>query len=436
MLSKDQAHQKRIHRWNLEYSDGCYCIIDPDGARAQKTLPVLPIGQIGQWKAVRHGKYYRAADQNGNALPDSCILKDYQIVELLSFGGSSLCYKAVNKNTGHIQVVKELYPYVLAKEGLIYRDGTEIREKPDLDPKAHERVKNTFERGFLLEQEANDSVRFYQEETGTTNDPRFLSSSPVAFEGHPKALNRYQVIDTQAGTFLDKVIFESDGRERVIDVLSLIKQLLISIRVLHKEKKRVHLDLKSENLLVSRAHVNNEKQWGNHPVILIDFGSSVPVDDDGRIIIGNEGINLTSTMSYAAPEVENAALDEDYSTIGVWSDIFSVFIIAQHLLLSDADIADADDLSCESIRESRSAVKLSEDEQQLLIGFLRSGLDTRKIDTADKAIEELDILIEVLNDHGIHPILIQKNARRIAAQIREKDRIDPALLCEVELVNK
>ncbi len=432
-MPENQNHHPRIRHWRLEYSDGHYTILDPDGVRAQESLPVT---KDPEWRTEYREGRYCAVDQNGVTIPDSGVLEDYQIIALLSFGGSSLCYKAVNRSTGRIAVIKELYPYSLAKKGLLIRDGIMIREKPDPDPEEHEQVKRTFEKGFSQEQEANDSVRFYRDETGETNDPRFLSSSPIPFAEHAGALNQYQVIDTQAGTFLDRVEFAGNGRDRVIDILSLAKQLLIAVSVLHSEKRRVHLDLKPENILVSKVHINNEEQWGNHPVILIDFGSSVPVDDSGRLSCKENEVNLTSTADYAAPEVKNAALDSEYSSIGTWSDIYSVFIILQHMLLSDAADVGDDDFSSDIIRSGKSVGELGSEEQQLLVDLLRNGIETRRIDTADKGIAELDTIISVLNDRGIHPVIIRKNAVRRAKEIREKDRIIESLLCDVEIESK
>lgn len=423
--------QKRITRWTVLYADGCYHIIGPHGEGERKTLPLR---EVGAWTVRRVGDVYAAVDQDGRKIENNGILNGFQPVKLLSFGGSSLCYQALDTATGRIAVVKELYPYSLARDGLIVRNGVELTEAPGLDSKTRDRVRAVFARGFSQELEAGDQIRFYRDpETGPTNDPRFLSSAPLPFAGHPGALNRYQLIDTQAGTFLDRAVFTSEGRSRVVDELALIKQLALAVRVLHKEKRRVHLDLKPENILISKVHVNEEDKWGNHPVILIDFGSSFPVDEAGRLAADGDEILLTSTQEYMAPEVRNAVLDGEYDRIGFRSDLYSVFMILQRLLLSDAGAVDEGQLSCETIRADRHVAALTADEQDMLVELLRLGIDTRRIDTADKLIDALDQAIEVLSDRGIHPIILRKNARRIAEQIRKNEKIDPELLCEVDI---
>ena len=114
--------------------------------------------------------------------------------------------------------------------------------------------------------------------------------------------------------------------------------------------------------------------------------------------------------------------------------IHTFFIILEHMLLSDAGNIDPEEIYCETVRESESIKTLLAEEQQLLVDFLRAGIETRRIRTADQAMVALKEITDVLNDHGIHPVIMRKNAVRRAKQIRQTDRIDHDLLCEVEIV--
>lgn len=376
------------------------------------------------WHVVRENGRYYAADDKGNKLPDNGLLKDYQLIEYIGSGGSSLCYKAVSKVTGRIAIIKELYPRQLAAKDLIIRDGVALYPALNISERDLKRVLNAYENGFKHELESGSDVRFFlDDKSELTNDPRFLAAVNVDFRGPENALNRYQMIDTQAGVFLDKLDFQTKERERVIDILSLEMQILIALKALHNEKHLVHLDLKPANILVSRTYVNKQELWGNHPVILIDFGSALAIGDDGKII--EKKPSLSSTLEYAPSEVKQRQVE----IIGKRSDIYSAFIILQKMLLSDA--GDYKSRSCELIKESKSVASLHEPEQNLLVQFMRDGIESRKYETVEEMIDGLERVIRVLRNLGVDEVIIKKHAEEKAREIREKNRFIPEMLCEV-----
>lgn len=384
----------------------------------------LPLEIHNGWCVVERSGIYCAVDTEGNELPDNGILEHYQLVEYIGAGGSSLCYKAVDKITGRIAIIKELYPRSLTDKNLIVRRGCELYPAPEISEKDFRTVLTAYETGFKKELKSGEDVRFFMDEkTGMTNDSRFLSSADVVFKGPESALNRYQVIDTHAGVFLDKLEFSLKGRERVIDILSLEIQVLVALKILHNEKHLVHLDLKPANILVSKTYVNKEELWGNHPVILIDFGSALPIGENGCIFADRP--SLSATLDYAASEVRQRQTDQ----IGKRSDIYSALIILQKLLLRDAGAYQY--LTCERITNSQSVSSLTKTEQEMLVSFLKNGIELRKYKTAEETMEELERMIRVLKNIGVDEAIIKKHAERKAKEIAGEGRIDPDLLCSV-----
>ena len=384
----------------------------------------LPLETNNSWRVVNRTGMYCAVDTEGNELPDNGILKDYQLVEFIGSGGSSLCYKAIDKKTGRIVIIKELYPRSLAEKDLIIRQDCELHPAPGISERDLRTVLAAYETGFKKELKSGEDIRFFMDEnTGLTNDPRFLSSADVVYQGSDSALNRYQMIDTQAGVFLDKLEFRLKGSERVIDILSLEIQILVALKILHNEKHLVHLDLKPANILVSKTYVNKEELWGNHPVVLIDFGSALPIGENGYILA--EKPPLSTTVDYAASEVRQRQTDR----IGKRSDIYSALIILQKLLLRDAGTYQY--LTCEMIEKSQSVSSLTKTEQDMLVSFLKDGIERRKYKTAEETIEELERMIRVLKNVGVDEVIIKKRAERKAREIAGEGRIDPDLLCTV-----
>lgn len=384
----------------------------------------LKLEQLNSWSVAGGSGAYYAVDTEGRMLSDNELLRDYQLVEYTGAGGSSLCYKAVDKLTGRIVIIKELYPRSLADKGLIVRQDMEIHPARNISERDLKTVLAVFARGFQQELKSGNDVRFFADpKSGVTNDPRFLCAADVVYEGSQDALNRYQMIDTQAGVFLDKVTFKLLGRERVIDILSLEMQILIALKTLHNEKHIAHLDLKPANILVSMSYVNREDLWGNHPVILIDFGSALSIGEEGIIL--EERPALSTTLEYAASEVKQ----RQFNLIGKRSDVYSAMIILLELLLQDAKPYDY--RSCELIESSESVSSLNTEEQKLLVSFLRDGIERRKFETVEMLAEELERVIRVLKNIGVDEVIIKKNAATKAREIAMSDKINPDLLCAV-----
>lgn len=369
----------------------------------RETLPVYN----GPWTVVRTEDGYTAAKPDGQPI-SGLMLGDYEVVQFLASGGSSLCYKAVHRESGHIVILKEFYPYSLAKRELISRDrdGIRILEKPGLPLRDTKRIRKAKE-AFTRELSASEGLRYCKDTAGgVTNDPRYLPVTVLKPQLGDGALNDcFLVIDTASGVFLNNFEFASEGRALVLDKLAVIRELLNALDELHK-KNRVHLDLKPENVLISSIFVNKKDCSGNHPAIILDFGSSLPVDERGFIKTdGADNVYLTTTRKFAAPEVING----DYDRIGFRSDVYSVFVIMRGLLLSDVEMDD-DELSSHDIRQSPSVQMLTEGEKEMLSGLLYCGLSRREIATTDAFLRELDTAIAVLQSGGVHPAILRKSA--------------------------
>lgn len=391
------------------------------------------------WKIVHTDGGFHAVDTEGKRVgPD--ILRDYEIVEYIAEGATSLCYKAISKIDGRVVIIKERYPHSLSVKGYLKRDGIFILRADSLTEEQNQSVDERFG-NCSAELQAGSEVRFYMGENSPTNDPRFLPATPAVIKDEAltaikmcAALNQYQVIDTQAGTFLDQIEFKvDDGRKLIIDKLNLIKQILIALNALHNEKHRIHMDLKPTNILVSLVHVGEIEHWGNHQVMIVDYGSSLSLQDDGHVAVSN-GARLSSTIDYAAEEI----LFCDYSDIGVQSDTYSVFIITHQLLLSDKDVTPIQnlELSYNAIMTSHSPglSALSTSERRLLRDFLYAGTINRAYPTATSMYEELNKITDVLNGKGVHPAILRQQAQQIGYDVISKNSIDKELLCEVEIV--
>ena len=376
-----------------------------------ETLPdgreTLPVYSGGSWTVIHSGNGYTAATPDGGqSIPGIIELGNYQIVGFLAEGGSSICYKALHKGSGHIVILKEFYPYQLAKRGLIFRNGLRVLEKPALPLRDKKRIRKAKE-AFARELSASEQLRYCKDTAGgVTNDPRYLPVTVLKPQLGDGALNDcFLIIDTASGVFLNNFEFASEGRALVLDKLAVIRELLNALDELHK-KNRVHLDLKPENVLISAIFVDKKDYSGNHPAIILDFGSSLSIDNRGFIETGDADVFLTSTKKYAAPELINGDLEK----IGIRSDIYSAFIILQELLLSDAE-NDDDELPLQKrLLQSPSIRTLTKKaEQQWLFDLLGRGLFRREISTADAFIKEIDTTIEILENGGVHPAILRKS---------------------------
>lgn len=81
---------------------------------------------------------------------------------------------------------------------------------------------------------------------------------------------------------------------------SVVRQVASALAFLHDECHLVHADLKPENLLFKDETFPSEKEVGQ--LVLVDFGSSVELDADGRHFPLSPQ-RLLGTVAYAAPEL-------------------------------------------------------------------------------------------------------------------------------------
>lgn len=234
----------------------------------------------------------------------------------------------------------------------------------------------------------------------------------------------------------------------IIDKLRIVKQLCFVIGKFHKNNIII-ADLKPENFLYDMD--------GEFPVLkLFDFDSALIVDDHGLLDL-NELQSPKGSPFFSAPEV----IKKITSSIGIHSDIYSLGAILFYLLLFGNEKfmdlynhsnpylelhnldPDEMDLLLDELRinDSRVTTGFINRLKNVLKKCLTSEYDfyeryrKDESNTATERLEkEIQILMEIYENKGIHPEVILDHAIKQAEEFSKSFTIDEDLLAEVEII--
>lgn len=213
------------------------------------------------------------------ALPAGYILQEYEIKKVLSSGGFSFVYLALDKNK-NIVAIKEYLPSSIA---LRNESATVLPNSEDVAMFRHG-LKSFFDEGLILAKIDHKNIvrviNFFR-----ANDTVYM----VMQYERGKSLQAY-ILD-QAEPIPEKFIRRVFG------------QLSNGLREVHAQKL-LHLDIKPANIYI---------RLDNSPVLL-DFGSSRQALSDART-----KISPSYTPGFASPEHYY-----DRKLLGPWSDIYSI----------------------------------------------------------------------------------------------------------------
>ena len=377
-----------------------------------------------EWKIKKEpSQAYIVSEKDGGKISSGCCIGDYEILEMVGAGGSCLCYKALDLNSGNFVIIKELYPYNLAADGLIIRSGSDIFPVDGISDKDRKTVFDVYSRGFTHESTVTESIRYRDDLSGPNNDPRFFSSHVIQWEERIRtgALNQYYlVIETHAGFALKDIILHTLGTQRVVECLDITTRILESVETLHKEKHRLHLDISPSNLFVSSLKVGTGNDYGGNVIILIDYGSSFAIDENGHITTTGE--IFSASPGYMAPELQTLEMEK----IGPQTDLFSVAKILQWLLTLEGN---SKARSWKARAASDIHIKaLPNHISSYLINEVSCMTSTKRSKDVESMILSLATLREIVLGRGIHPVLIAANAERIANTF---SNLNDDILCEV-----
>ena len=354
-----------------------------------------------------------------------CIIGTYELTEFLGEGGSCLCYRALDTESGRIVVIKELYPYEPAERGLIIRSGADLLAAEGISEEDTALIKRIYERGFSHELNAVGNLKYIRTESGWNNDSRFFSAFPIYWEERKKAcaLNQeFLVIDTSDGISLDLLQLSTAGKDRILECCELTLRILEAVRIMHQEKRRLHLDISPSNIYISNQKIGSDEHYGKHLAMLIDYGSSFELNSEGGVILSGEV--FSASPGYAAPELKEQRIEN----IGPQTDLYSVMKVFQELLIRD--VTEKANSWRGKIKKDRHFQTLPPVIQEVLIHFVEKKLGSGRDSNAEEAIKDIETLIDIIRMQGIHREVIAARAEEKAAQFSSE--INRSLLCQVE----
>ncbi len=231
-----------------------------------------------------------SADDSRIPLPDGTQLGDYTISSRLGQGGFGITYRAYDRRSGELVVVKEHMPVGLAlrEPGGTFISAPTPQQEEHFQATLHEFIEEV-------------TVLMGLEHPGVV---RILS----AFEANGTA---YYVMPFVEGRSLAEVAQASLKREeRAREARSIRQQLLSLLATLEYlgQNNVVHRDIKPENILITPEGVP----------ILLDFGSA-------RQRRSGKVFSNVYTPDFCAPEQSTAPSDNQMSeAIGPWTDIYAL----------------------------------------------------------------------------------------------------------------
>ena len=219
---------------------------------------------------------------------DEFVSRRYQIIALLSIGGTAEIYQAIDTSNKSKVVIKILPPHYSADN----EKGKEDSKGKTLDI-SHRIIEKSAE---FMTQEAN----FLK----NCNHPNIIRLLDHSLE----AKRPYIVLNYLGDSTLEKEILNSPRNFSIKKTLSILKQICSALSYVHK-KGFVYCDIKPSNIISNRQKFT-----------LIDFGLVRPI---GMAVTGG-------TIGYMAPEVLQSNSGQVMSSPTL--DIYSIGVLLYELL--------------------------------------------------------------------------------------------------------
>lgn len=347
--------------------------------------------------AAAEGKYINHSDrrlydpETGRPLHGMLIDNRYELVREIGRGGSCICYHAFDRKTGEFAAIKEWFPLSFAQEGWIERQGNTLALTAA--GKAFETtIRHRFETDFVREETLAGRQRYTEDSVQLNNDPNAFSVELL----RTGTWMQYLVIETEAGTPLDRVQFGgTTPEERLADILDTGLQLATRLEWLHSEKRVLHCDLKPENIYVSQLNTGKKDEVSSHILRLIDYGSGFALDTDDHV--QQESMtHLSFSAGYAAPELQALRDEERWEDaaekLGPATDVYAALRIILELLAPEAN---KEELYSGDLWDSSILGHLPEPVIEYYCNFFENALSTERLKNATELKSALEKLKEL-----------------------------------------
>lgn len=213
------------------------------------------------------------------ALPSGYLLQDYEIKKVLSSGGFSFVYLALDKDKNFV-AIKEYLPSSIA----LRTESATVQPNSDDAGMFKRGLKNFFDEGLALAKiDHRNIVRVIN----------FFRANETV----------YMVMQYERGKSLQNYILQQEGAVSENFIRRIFVELSNGLREVHTQKL-LHLDIKPANIYI---------RLDGSPVLL-DFGSSRQTLSDNQ-----SKISPSYTPGFASPEQYF-----ERERLGPWSDIYSI----------------------------------------------------------------------------------------------------------------
>jgi serine/threonine protein kinase len=348
--------------------------------------------------------------------------QEYEIVDTIGLGGSSLCYLVKKNDTFFI--MKELYPLDLA--GYLFRNEQKLLLRDEKNQNLI-RLLNQSRDDFLIEAKISKELSHVQREYSLPGENPYFSSLHDQFKVADSHAH-YLIYQSSQGRTLDtyKSYKAKDDKSRLLENLDLLGRLAEAVSEIHNHGY-LHLDLKSDNIYVlayetpvvqvldmgsalDRKQIYNTDI--NHLIRRVSFSdrySSMKLREINKLKNDMHFIEgmLVSTGSKDTdlPSRKREILDIIHQ-LDESDDIYSLYVIMSELI-TGTRYEDSDLYDCIMTSEQLSFLPKAVKED--LHVRISSGLNNPS--RIDRFTSDLEEFKEIVKSEGIHFVLMRFKCR-------------------------
>ncbi len=383
-------------------------------------------------------------------------LGGFRLLERLSSGGSSLCFKAARQGEARVFALKLFCPASLREKLRVTPEGVMVLE----DASAEER-RRFLQSALLFRREAavcGELCALYGERS---NNDYFYYAALTELEDYASLIREgcdgpewlgagaprygaFLLCDTTGGEPLSDLLrrrkLHDDREQGALTALAWTRRIAEAAAQLHGHLGRdgspapyLHLDIKPDNIYCTRLELDGDE--GRRVFRMLDLGSAFPLgkgEEDRRLRLAILP-RLTSTLHYAAPElgrqVNHPDPGEALRLLRPETDVYSIAAILFEMVTGqpyDCDELELSSPALDAIPESaRSLLK-----EELLRPALERPAESRL--TLAALTRGLDRLRRVIENRGVCREVLFTGARRFARALPETPQ--EALLARCRLV--